>query len=301
MSTVQNLLNQTGDPNAVPPVVAVCDSAMRAPGGGNVVWDPIGAPGSRGPVGSIVASGVQVASVGQFITPNLQITNMYLREPDPTLLYASSTIGEGQPVHSRTTSAGKAYDTIVAKLVIEFTVPSAVAGGKAVPHRIADVSVGISRTAPKSVAFCYTNRPVMAAHKDCANAATDKTLITSANDCHAIPNAADLCVYNYHVQGFDTSGNPICVCNITCASAKITHHLWVRSSNDPTLVPDACSANTTDPGPLYNGVQCNPTAPAVQECLDTYTMTNSGGCGAAEGLSNGPPIQCITYKCMPAP
>src|SRR5207302_949891 len=115
---------------------------------------------------------VAIATVGQNISPNLQIKSIYLREPNNTLQYAGiSTIGEGVPVHSVTTRGPNTFDTVAAKLVIEFTIPNAkdVAGayvdglGASAIVRTADVVVAITQTT-HNVAFCYTSQPILAAH-----------------------------------------------------------------------------------------------------------------------------------------
>jgi type II secretory pathway pseudopilin PulG len=311
ISSVQNLLNQTGDPQSATP--APCDGALLGPGGGKVSWDPVKSPlGTQGPVGSIVAPGGTVlAQLNQLISPNLRVVNMYLREPNAAPDYASSgaTVGEGSPAHSVTVRGGSTFDTVVAKLVIEFDLPQGgVAGGGAAAggaggtsslRRTADVVVAINQAAPHHVAFCFTNQPIVAAHKDCNDAPTTPGMVTPANDCQIAPGPT--CSKTYRVQGFTQDGQPICVCNITCTSASITNARWT-----PSIIPQTtaqtlkrCMGDGSDATSTYNGVQCDLRAP-VQTCVDTFK-----GCGNTANppmpQPRGLPIQCWAYTCEPVP
>jgi hypothetical protein len=206
----------------------ICDYALRAAptlnDTPNVVFNFVGNPTATGDLDHIEinpnGSGVSPAIAVQkgALTPNLQITRIYLRLPNASLGESIVGVGTTQPI-VRTYQVGtdpaapQSFDTTPAKLVIRFVYSQGGLSklfGTPVREQTTDVVVAVDRV-NHFVSFCHQMQDVPATSVNLV--CNGSHLYPGEPDC---PPAIQPCMALYYIGGFDAMGTAMCKCMTSC-------------------------------------------------------------------------------------
>jgi hypothetical protein len=196
----------------------VCNNALKDSAGNPLTWNY--KTESKKNVGRIVAPGspTTVITSNQRFGPTLALTNMYLREPD-------ATKNESGKAESTIFRNGKSYDSVAARLVLQFKNPAQILGGT-LQERYVNLILGIDSSSGYKIKFCFPQSDLTMARYSC----TQTTLLAQPSayaepDCSA-PSSPN-CQRLYYVSGFLDSGGPICACKWICPPVvEVTHPVY---------------------------------------------------------------------------
>jgi hypothetical protein len=224
---------------------------------------------------------------GQVLSTDLQVTGMYIRQPDPSkgetpvvtmtvVRLFDSTTGLQCNVASATCTP-HTFDTTTAKLVLRFGVPAGqkVTGGS-FNERTVDTNVAVDRDT-NQINFCYQTKHVKSIDMRC----NGENLYPGQPDC---PPNAKPCRSLYYVDGFDSLGRAICKCQVTCDQGG--GGAAAAPGAGPAAGPAPGPAAGPAPGPSPKKKGAPGAGPGAAPGAGPAGATSPGG-GAAPGAGGG--------------
>jgi Tfp pilus assembly protein PilV len=213
---------------------AICNNALRsapfvgAPFGVPLPADVSWAPGTTVSIDHIeiyksAAISMLAARKTELVNKGLELTDIQLRSPDPTLGEAVSFVTT--PVNPvKVVRGGVTYYAYPAKLVLRFTQVPAGLGGP-IADKTVDINVATTSPpggAPAIVKMCYQPNQV----KNIQFLCNASHLYPGNPDCSTLTGglyhywywggSAVACAPIYYIQGTDALGAPMCACRLNC-------------------------------------------------------------------------------------
>lgn len=190
----------------------LCNNALRT-GGAKVNWNFASTP-SRD-VGEIRVDpngtgGTIAIQTPKTFSPSLKLLSMSLREPDISK-------GEAGKVRTKIVKSGKTYDSISARLVLNFETPKNMPGG-VLRERYINLTLGIDAST-HDIEFCYPQADTSLQEFTCDLATLNsQTAPYNRPDCPdpAASPSTTYCTKLYYVSEFSDVGKPICSCQLVC-------------------------------------------------------------------------------------
>ena len=207
----------------------LCDNALRDSTNGKITFTPATQPVEIGKImytSTLVPSQSSVAfTEKQRLSPNVILDSIYFAEQKPGFGESQIKIGKNSTFGNYVSGT---YNIYTGFLTLNFASPNdSATAGKTLPQR--QIPLVVAANASNRIDYCYINLSQwelciesggdLDANGACTNTVYQKFVnkgdCTAANSTpcpHACPNPYDA----YTVNGFNSDGSPVCICQETC-------------------------------------------------------------------------------------